>query len=298
VQQSVARLVPLLIGGSADLAASVKTTIKGAADVKRGEFAGRNLHFGIREHGMGAIANGLALSGIIPFTSTFLIFSDYMRPSLRLAALMKQRVVYVFTHDSIFVGEDGPTHQPIEQLSSMRLIPNLDVQRPADGLETAAAWCYAVSRTDGPTAIALTRQNLPVLERAANFDPKQILAGGYVLSDATNATVTLIATGSEVSLAVEAKALLEAKGQRVRVVSMPCVEAFKRLPASEREAILGAARRVSIEAGVTGLWRELVGLDGICLGIDTFGASAPAERLAAEFGFAAQKVADQILSAS
>ncbi|MGC4088497.1 MAG: transketolase [Polyangiaceae bacterium] len=298
IEQRAAALVPSLLGGAADLAESTKTTIKGSADVKRGEFGGRNFNFGIREHGMASVLNGLALSGFfIPFGSTFMIFSDYCRPSVRLSALMDQRVVYVFTHDSVFLGEDGPTHQPIEQLWALRLIPNVDVVRPADGLECAAAWAYALQREHGPTVLALSRQKVPELARPAGFDPKRVLDGAYVLSDAENPELTLIATGSEVHVALEAKGLLEAKGKRVRVVSAPCWDAFERLPKAQREAVLGkGTRRVTIEAGVTGPWRAVTGEDGISIGIDRFGASAPAERLAEEFGLTGAKVAARVLS--
>jgi transketolase len=295
-EQKVAALVPGLVGGSADLAGSTNTTIKDGGEVQRGKYAGRNLHFGIREHGMGAVLNGLALSGFVPFGSTFLIFSDYMRPSIRLSALMKQQVVYVFTHDSVFLGEDGPTHQPIEHLWALRLIPNLDVVRPADALESAAAWAHAIQRKDGPTALALSRQNLPTLERPAGFDPRRILDGAYVLSDATEPELVVIATGSEVHTAVDVKKLLEGKGKRVRVVSAPCLEAFSRLPASAQEAVLGrGVRRVSIEAGRTEPWRGILGERGIAIGIDRFGASAPHAVLAEELGLTAERITAQIL---
>ncbi|MDQ2644392.1 MAG: transketolase [Myxococcota bacterium] len=299
VEQKVAGLVPSLLGGAADLAESTKTTIKGSPDVHRGEFAGRNLNFGIREHGMAAVLNGLSLSGFfIPFGSTFLIFSDYCRPSIRLAAIMHQRSLFVFTHDSIFLGEDGPTHQPIEHLWSLRLIPNLDVVRPADGLECAAAWTHAVTRTNGPTAFALSRQKLPELERPANFDPARVLDGAYVLADAPNAELTLIATGSEVHVALAAKKILDEKGHPARVVSAPCWEAFQRLPAETIESVLGpGTRRVSIEAGSSIPWRTVTGERGINIGLDRFGASAPAERLAEEFGLTGAKVAERVLSA-
>jgi len=299
IEQRAAELVPALVGGAADLAASTKTNIKGAGDIARGEFAGRNLHFGIREHGMGAILNGMAVGGcFIPFGSTFLIFSDYMRPSMRLAALMGTQVVYAFTHDSVFLGEDGPTHQAIEQVASLRLIPNLDVVRPADALECAAAWTHALTRREGPTALALTRQKVPALERPADFDPAQMLKGAYVLADSDDPGVVIIATGSEVHVAVEARALLEQKGHAARVVSAPCWEAFERLPATEQEAVLGkSVRRVTIEAGRSTPWRAVAGSDGICIGIDRFGASAPAERIAEEFGLTGKKVAERILAA-
>lgn len=298
IEQRAAALVPALVGGAADLAESTKTTIKGAADIKRGEFGGRNFNFGIREHGMAAVLNGLALSGFfIPFGSTFLIFSDYCRPSIRLSALMHQQVVYVFTHDSVFLGEDGPTHQPIEHLWALRMIPNLDVVRPADGLECAAAWTHALTRREGPTLMALSRQKVPELTRAAGFDPKQILKGAYVLSDSENPEYTLIATGSEVHVALEAKGILEAQGKRVRVVSAPCWNKFESQPQAERDAVLGiGTRRVTIEAGVSGPWRSVTGDKGLTIGIDRFGASAPAERLAEEFGLTGAKVAARILS--
>lgn len=292
VEQRAAALLPALIGGSADLAESCKTTLQGGGDVAAGQWAGRNLHFGIREHGMGAILNGLALSGFfLPFGSTFLIFSDYLRPALRLAALMKQQVVYVFTHDSVYVGEDGPTHQPIEQLASLRLIPNVDVVRPADAVECAVAWTYALQRREGPTALALSRQNLPPIERPASFQPADALAGAYVVADAEDATHTLIASGSEVHVALQVQRLLAAEGWRLRVVSAPCWSAFERLPRERQAAVLGSGRLVSLEAGVTSAWRGVVGRDGLCLGIDRFGASAPGERVAQELGLTAEAVA-------
>jgi transketolase len=295
-EQKIAELVPSLVGGSADLAGSTNTTIKNGGDVAPGKFAGRNFHFGIREHGMGAIMNGLALSGFIPFGSTFLIFSDYMRPSIRLAGLMGLQTVYVLTHDSVFLGEDGPTHQPIEQLASLRLIPNVHVVRPADAMESAAAWAHALARRDGPTVLALSRQNLPVLERPAGFDPARILDGAYVLSDSPNPDLVLIATGSEVALALDTKKILEGKGRRVRVVSAPCLEAFEQLPASAQEAVLGRGiRRVSLEAGRTPGWRGIVGEGGLTIGIDRFGASAPQAALAEHLGLTADQVAAKIL---
>jgi transketolase len=296
--QTVAAEVPALVSGSADLAGSTKTDIVGSGFVQAGEFGPRNFHYGVREHGMGAVANGLALSGFIPVVSTFLIFSDYMRPTLRLASMMQQRVVYVYTHDSFFVGEDGPTHQPIEQLSSLRLIPGLDVWRPADSLECAAAWAEAIERPAGPSVMALTRQNLPSLERPAGFDPASMRRGAYVVRACETPTLVMIATGSEVHVAVEAAVTLETKGHRVRVVSMPCVEAFSRWPAQEQEDLLGPAeKRVSIEAGATTLWRAVVGLRGLALGIDRFGASAPAEILQDKFGLNAAGVVRSIEAA-
>jgi transketolase len=301
--QAAAALVPGLVGGSADLGPSNVTDIAGGGDVAPAglapgaatNFAGRTLHFGVREHAMGAILNGLALDGgWIPYGGTFLIFSDYMRPAIRLAALSRLRVVYVFTHDSIFLGEDGPTHQPIEQLPSLRLIPDLEVWRPADGLETAIAWSEALRRESAPTALVLTRQKLAALESldAAPRDARRAGAkrGGYVVAapapapGAARAHVTLVASGSETPLALEARRLLEARGVPARVVSMPCVERFERQPAEYREAVLPAgARIVVIEAAATGPWCAAVGRDALRIGLTRFGASAPAEVLAEKF---------------
>jgi transketolase len=296
VLQAAAKVLPRLVSGSADLNSSTKTDLKDGGFVSAGNYVGRNLRFGVREHAMGAIANGLSLGGFIPVTSTFLIFSDYLRPTLRLAAMMKRQSVFVFTHDSFYVGEDGPTHQPIEQIASLRLIPGLDVIRPADGLECAGAWAAALLRTDGPSVLALTRQDLPTLERPAGFKPSDMLRGGYVISECADPTLVLIATGSEVSVVCEAKPLLEAKGQRVRVVSVPCVEAFFRQDQGYRNSVLGNARRVVCEAGHSAGLARLLGNDGIAIGIDHYGASAPAEILAEKFGFTGKQVAEKVLS--
>lgn len=296
VLQAAAKLSLRLISGSADLNSSTKTDIKDGGFVSAGNYVGRNLRYGVREHAMGAIANGLSLGGFVPVTSTFLIFSDYLRPTLRLASMMHRQSVFVFTHDSFYVGEDGPTHQPIEQIASLRLIPGLDVLRPADGLECAGAWASALLRTDGPSVLALTRQDLPALERPASFKPADMLRGGYVIRECADPTLVLVATGSEVSIACDAKPLLEAKGQRVRVVSVPCVEAFFRQDQAYRDAVLGKARRVTIEAGHTAGLARLLGNDGIAVGIDHYGASAPAEVLADKFGFTAEHVAAQVAS--
>ncbi len=298
VEQRAAALVPSLVGGSADLNPSTKTFIEGSPAVKRGEFAGRNIHFGIREHAMGAIVNGMAMTeGFIPFGSTFLVFSDYMRPTIRIAAISHLQSLFVFTHDSLYLGEDGPTHQPVEHVWALRLIPNVDVVRPADSLECAAAWAHALGRTKGPTVFALTRQNLPLLERAAGFDPADMLKGGYVLADATDPTCVLVATGSEVALAVGAKSVLDAAGERVRVVSMPCLEAFLRQDAEYRESVLPkGVRRISIELGVTAPWRGIVGDDGLAIGHDGFGYSAPAGVIAKELGFVPDAIAAKVRS--
>lgn len=294
VLQAAAKLTPRIISGSADLNSSTKTDLKDGGFVTAGNYAGRNLRYGVREHAMGAIANGLSLGGFIPVTSTFLIFSDYLRPTIRLASMMHRQSVFVFTHDSFYVGEDGPTHQPIEQLASLRLIPGVDVIRPADGLECAGAWASALLRTDGPSIIALTRQDLPALERPAGFKPADLLRGGYVIRECADPTLVLIATGSEVSVVVDAKPLLEAAGHRVRVVSVPCVEAFFRQDQAYRDSVLGKARRVVCEAGHSAGLGRLLGNDGIAIGIDHFGASAPAEVLADKFGFTAKHVAAEI----
>ncbi len=296
VLQQAAALVPALVGGSADLEPSTKTSIKDSPSVRRGDFGGRNLHFGIREHGMSAILNGMALSGFVPYGSSFLVFTDYARPSLRLAALMKLPVTWVFTHDSVFVGEDGPTHQPVEHLAALRAIPNLLVLRPADGLETAAAWGLAIERRDGPTIIALTRQTTPVLARPATFDAADLRRGAYVLVESTAAgAVTLIATGSEVGVAVAAAALLAGSGRPARVVSMPAPQLFLAQPAEWRSRVLPeGGRRVTIEAGVTAGWREIAGDSGLLIGIDRFGESAPASDLAPFFGLTAEAVAQRV----
>lgn len=293
--QKLAELVPGLVSGSADLNASTKTDVKGSSSVKAGAYQGRNLHFGIREHAMGGIVSGLALSGgFVPVCSTFLVFADYMRPSIRLAALMGLSVGYVFTHDSIFVGEDGPTHQPIEHVWSLRLIPNLDVFRPADALECAAAWAHTVLRTDGPTALCLTRQNVPQLERPADFDPDTILRGAYVLTSDAAPELTIVATGSEVGVAVGAKKLLNERGRQVRVVSAPCWDLFRRQSADYQAFVLPkGVRTVTLEAGVTTPWSE-AGTDVIRLGIDRFGASGPYKELAEAYGLTPERVADSI----
>ncbi len=295
---ALATAVPELLGGSADLTGSNNTDLKGAADVQKGAFNGRYLRFGVREHGMGAILNGLSLhGGVIPYGGTFLVFADYMRPAIRLAALMNQGVIYVFTHDSIGLGEDGPTHQPIEHLASLRAIPNLFVFRPADAWETAVGWQVALARRSGPTALALTRQKLPLLTREAAQGAAQ---GGYVLADADNPQAILLASGSEVHIALEAQKLLAAKGVAARVVSLPCWELFLAQPQAYRDAVLPPAltNRVAIEAGVTLGWQQFVGPQGTIIGINRFGASAPYERIYQEFGLTAVAVAEAALSES
>lgn len=296
VEQRVAAKLPRLVGGSADLTASVLTGISDSGKVSRTDFSGRNLCFGIREHGMSSIINGLSLSGFfIPFGSTFLVFSDYLRPAMRLSALMERQVVYVFSHDSVYLGEDGPTHQPVEHLNAMRLIPNVDVFRPADGMETAAAWYHAATRHDGPTVLVLSRQVLPVLSRPKAFDPKTILNGAYTVLEVENPELVLIATGSEVGTALEAVQLLAAEGRRIRVVSAPCWQRFEKLPRAEQEKLIPAGvPRATFELGTTAYWRGVVGLDGLAIGIDRFGISAPCERLQSELGFDAASVASKL----
>ncbi|HEY7728989.1 MAG TPA: transketolase [Candidatus Eisenbacteria bacterium] len=306
--QAAAALIPSLVGGSADLAPSTSTTIEGGGHVAPAEFrcgapvvyTGRTLHFGVREHAMGAIVNGLALHGaFLPFGATFLVFSDYMRPAIRLAALSRLRSIFVFTHDSVFLGEDGPTHQPIEQAASLRLIPNLHVWRPGDGLETAAAWAGALCRVRGPSVLLLTRQNLAPLTRPAGFDSALPARGGYVLAESEEGPpdITLVATGSEVPLAAAARERLAGRGVRARVVSMPCVERFLEEPASYRDSVLPRGGRFAvIEAGRLDGWFSLLGSNLLPIGLDRFGASAPGEVIARQLGFTPDGVAERTLA--
>ncbi len=296
VLQQAAALVPALVGGSADLEPSTKTFIKGSPAIEAGAFAGRNFHFGVREHAMAAIVNGMSFTGFIPYAASFLIFTDYCRPAIRLSALMRRQVVWVFTHDSVFLGEDGPTHEPIEQLATLRAIPNLLVIRPADGVETAAAWGLALERRDGPTLIALSRQTLPVIVRRDGFDVAELRRGGYVVREAAGAAVTLIATGSELGLAVDAAARLEQAGHHVRVVSMPAPQLFSAQDAAWRDRVLPPGiRRVSIEAGSTVGWDRIVGVGGLTIGIDRFGESAPLVAVQEFFGFTPDAIATRVL---
>jgi transketolase len=296
---AIAPMLPELWGGSADLAESNNTEIEGAdsflPDAHGGAPYGRILHFGIREHAMGSIMNGITLhGGTRVFGGTFLVFSDYMRGAVRLAALMKLPVIYVWTHDSIGLGEDGPTHQPIEHLAALRAIPGLDVVRPADATETAIAWRAAIEHIDRPTALVLTRQNLPVIDRTAHASAEGVTRGGYVLAEAGHGTprVILVATGSEVSIALGARDLLEAEGTPTRVVSMPCREWFDAQDPSYRQEVLPpeVRARVSVEAATPFGWREVVGDAGETLGLDHFGASAPYQILYEQFGLTAERV--------
>lgn len=302
VINALASAMPELWGGSADLAESNNTTIEGAGSFVPAKWqtahwtpkpAGRILHFGIREHAMGAILNGITLSGHTRvFGGTFLVFSDYMRPSVRLAALMGVPAIYVWTHDSVALGEDGPTHQPIEHLTALRAIPNLDVVRPADANETAAAWLEILKRKSNPAGIVLTRQNLPVVDREEFASSEMVAKGGYVLSAMPEAEALIIATGSEVQFALAAQKELASQGVKTNVISMPCVEWFKEQPASYQEQVLPASikARVSVEAGLTLGWREFVGDQGVSVGIDHYGASADYQTLYTEFGITTEAV--------
>ncbi|WP_019592382.1 transketolase [Thioalkalivibrio sp. ALRh] len=290
----MAPAVPELLGGSADLAGSNLTMYSGSKGVSKDDAAGNYVYYGVREFGMATIMNGIALhGGFIPYGGTFLIFSDYARNGIRMSALMKQRVMYVLTHDSIGLGEDGPTHQPIEQTPSLRLIPNLNVWRPCDAVETAVAWKAGIERTDGPSAFILSRQGLPHMERDGE-QLANIARGGYVLKDCDGTPdLIFIATGSEVELAVKAAEELAGEGKKARVVSMPCVELFEQQDPAYREAVLPAAvrKRVAVEAGATAGWYKFTGLDGAVFGMDRFGESAPGGALFDYFGFKPENVA-------
>jgi transketolase len=295
VLDAIAAKFPALLGGSADLTPSNNTLPKGERDLTRENFAGKYLHFGVREHGMGGILNGLALhGGVRPYGGTFLIFSDYMRPSIRLAALMELPVIFVFTHDSVGLGEDGPTHQPIEQISSLRLIPNLAVLRPADATETVEAWRAALNRRHAPTALVLTRQALPVLDRAGCGSAEGVSRGAYILCGSDHPDVILIGTGSEVHVALAAQQILAGEKINARVVSMPCWEFFDQQPEEYREAVLprSVRARVAVEAGATAAWGRYLGLDGASVGLDRFGASAPYQVLYQKLGITAEAVAE------
>ncbi|MDE8652788.1 transketolase [Novosphingobium album (ex Liu et al. 2023)] len=296
VLNAIARNVPMLLGGAADLAPSTKTrlTFDGAGAFEQGSYAGRNMHFGVREHAMGAVANGMALSGLRPFAATFLVFSDYMRPPIRLAAIMALPTIFVFSHDSIGVGEDGPTHQPIEQLAGLRAIPGLDLIRPADANETAEAWRAAMAEADRPCCIILSRQALPTIDRSHYAAASGLARGAYVLADAAEGApeLILLATGSEVSLALAAHERLTQEGVRSRVVSMPSWSIFERQPVGYREAVLPplVPARVAVEqAGPLG-WDRYVGPEGAMVTMKGFGASAPLADLQREFGFTVDNV--------
>jgi transketolase len=297
VLQGLAKRIPNLVGGSADLAPSNKTDIKGADDLLPQTPGGRVVHFGVREHAMGGVMNGMALhGGVRPFGGTFLVFSDYMRPAIRLAALMGQPVVYVFTHDSIGLGEDGPTHQPVEQLAALRAVPGLVDLRPGDAAETAVAWQVAVERSDGPTFLALSRQSVPILDRGVLGSADGLRRGGYVLAEASGdaPSVILIASGTELALALEARERLEAEGVPTRVVSLPSWHLFAGQSVAYRHRVLppSAKARVAVEAATTFGWERWVGPEGHAIGLDRFGASAPAEVLYRELGITTDAVVD------
>jgi transketolase len=306
VLNALAEHIPFMIGGSADLAPSTLTAIKNSASFQKEDHGGRNLHYGIREHAMGAIANGISLSGLRTFVSTFFVFSDYVRPAIRLSALMKLPVTYIFTHDSIGVGEDGPTHQPVEHLASLRAMPNLEVIRPADANEAAVLWRYIMEAGDTPTALILSRQDLPVIDRTKYAPAEGALKGAYVLADGKGSPdIIFIATGSEVQLAIDAYEELKKEGIHARVVSMPDWNLYERQSREYREAVLpsGVTARIAIEAGSTFGWSRYLGLngDGHVLGMNTFGASGKPESLFIEFGItvnALVKAAKSALKAS
>jgi len=300
VLNALAKRIKNLVGGSADLAPSNQTLIKGEGDFQAEQFGSRNFRFGVREHGMGAILNGMALhGGMIPYGGTFLIFSDYMRPAIRLAALMQLQVIYVFTHDSIGLGEDGPTHQPVEQLAALRAIPNLTVLRPCDSSETAEAWRFALNHRNGPVALVLTRQGVPVLDRTVFAPAAGLQQGAYVLADFPkgNPGLLLIASGSEVHIAIEAANKLGQKGISCRIVSMPSRELFDKQPESYRRHVIAPeiTARIAIEAGRSQGWWRYVGEKGDVVGIEHFGASAPYQVLYEKFGITADRVVEKAL---
>jgi transketolase len=295
--EALTAAVPEMIGGSADLTGSNNTRPKGMPVLSASNYAGRFIHYGVREHGMAAAMNGMALhGGVIPYSGTFLVFSDYCRPAIRLAALMGERVIHVMTHDSIGLGEDGPTHQPVEHLAALRAIPNLRVFRPCDGVETIECWQLALEHAHGPSVLALTRQNLPQL-RLALDEANRCAAGAYELEPAPKAAdVSLFATGSEVAIAIDARRLLGEQGVAARVVSVPCFELFREQPSPARREIIGAAKvRVAVEAAVRQGWDEIIGSDGAFIGMSTFGASAPYGELYRHFGITAEAVAQSAL---
>ena len=291
--------VPEMIGGSADLTGSNNTRPKGMAVLSAADYSGRFIHYGVREHGMASAMNGMSLhGGIIPYSGTFLVFSDYCRPAIRLAALAGLRVIHVMTHDSIGLGEDGPTHQPVEHLAALRAIPNLFVFRPCDTVETVECWQLALQNSHAPSVLALTRQNLPQL-RLGFDDANRCAAGAYEIAPAEkkDPEVSLFATGSEVAIAVEARKLLQERGVAARVVSVPCFELFSALPAAERQKVVGTAKvKVAVEAAVRQGWDEIIGSDGAFVGMTSFGASAPAKDLYKHFGITPQKVAEAALA--
>lgn len=293
VLNAVAKEIPWLLGGAADLEPSTKTRIADSDDFKKGSFAGRNFHFGIREHAMGTVVNGMTLSKLRGFGATFFVFTDYMRPAIRLAALMEQPSLFIFTHDSIGLGEDGPTHQPVEHLASLRAMPNLDVLRPADANELSVLWKYVMEVKDHPMALVLTRQNVPTIDRAKYNAAEGALQGGYVLADSEgHPDVILMATGSEVQLCLNAAETLNQAGIKTRVVSLPCWELFDRQPEEYKQTVLpdSVKARLAVEAGSTFGWEKYTGSYGMVLGLEHFGASAPFQKLYEEFGLTVENI--------
>jgi transketolase len=309
IMQALAAKIPEIIGGSADLNPSTFTWLKGMGDFQSPNtsseglhgmvggdwsYLGRNIHFGVREHAMGSIAVGMVLhGGTIPYTATFLTFADYMRPPMRLAALMGLRAIFIFTHDSIGVGEDGPTHQPIEQIMNMRQVPNLSVIRPADANETVEAWCMALTKTTGPTVLVFSRQNLPVLDRNTCAPASETQHGGYILwESASDPALIMIATGSEVSMTLQAAQKLAGEGIKVRVVSLPSWDIFDRQPQEYRDKVLPpqVKARIAVEAGIKLGWEHYVGLECKIIGMEGFGASAPGPVLYEKFGFTTDNI--------
>ena len=289
--------LPNFIGGSADLAPSNKTMVKNVSDSGIGK-VGRILHYGVRENAVGSIQNGIAYyGGFINFSATFFVFMDYMRPAVRLAALSGLQSIYVFTHDSIFVGEDGPTHQPVEHLAVSRAIPNLNVIRPCDADETVEAWISALTRDDGPTLIALSRQNLPVIDRTGRASAKDLAKGGYIIHDYDTHDIVILSTGSEVHLSIEAaKRLFSEKGIRARVVSLPCWELFDSQSEAYKKEILGTgSKKVVIEAGIRMGWEKYAGVNAVFITVDEFGRSAPESDVADYFGFTLNKIFERIV---
>jgi transketolase len=302
VLNAIAEIIPNLVGGSADLAPSTKTYMEKFGSISKDNFSARNIHFGIREHGMGAIVNGMALhKGIIPYGSTFMVFSDYMRPSIRLSAIMEQPSIWIFTHDSIGVGEDGPTHQPVEHIAALRAIPELIVIRPADANETASAWRIALESKNRPVLMALTRQNLPILDPAQYPSVVDgVEKGAYILSDVEGGSpdIILIGTGSELSLALDASKQLKDKGIKARVVSMPSWELFDEQDDDYKNKVLppSVKARLAVEAGITQGWHRYVGSEGDVIGIDHYGASAPGGTVFKQFGFTVENVISRALA--
>jgi transketolase len=294
--QIISKLVPSFIGGSADLDPSTKTAVSGGGDVEHGNYGGLNIRWGVREAAMGSASNGLAYTqSWIPYTATFLVFSDYMRPAMRVGAISHLQALYIFTHDSFWVGEDGPTHEPIEHTMSLRIIPNMHVFRPADGVEVAMSYYAALTRKNGPASLLFSRQNLVPLNRPASFSPDDVLKGAYALNEVAQPKLLIVATGSEVGAAVEAAQALEAEGTPTRVISMPCVELFKaQSDAFKSELLPKGVPTVVVEAGTTIGWSNLLGRDLLAIGIDHYGASAPGEVLCEKFGFTGKAVKEKI----